>query len=229
MGRLDNYGISVYVFLKHLLFQYLALADVSAWDTWNGSGVSESLCLASVQQGWEAHRATGLWQWHLHMSWPVVPNCWVILLCFGLFVKRCTILEGKSQWRDMWGPPGNARSLQNGALLCVGGSWGSPRSHGPEEWAACFNISFQFTVAGEKQLRKGPDYNTRERLHLMPFCVLAQSCAATASFERIFASTCTQIFCILDDSLKAPSPQTSTVTCWFLYAQIMWTPILIPL
>lgn len=196
-----------------------------------GMRVSESLCLASVPRGCEVHSAAGLWQWHFHVSWPwpVVPNCWVILLCFGLFVKHCTILEGKSQWRDMWGPPGNAWSLQYGALLCVGGSWGSPHSHGPEEWAACFSISFQFTAAGEQQLRKELDYNTEERLHLMPFCVLAQSCAVTASFERIFAYTCTETFCILDNSLKAPNPQTYAVTCWFLCVQIMWAPVLIPL
>lgn len=92
-----------------------------------------------------------------------------------------------------------------------------------------FNISFQFTAAGAQRLRKELDYNTEERLHLMPFCYWLRAVLWQQVFERIFAYTCTQTFCILDNSPKAPDPQTSTVTCWFLHAQIMWAPVLIPL
>lgn len=163
-GRFDNYVISMYVFLKQLLFQRLTVADTSAQGH-----------PAAQQQHW--HEMVGLLYQRLTGKrgskaggtgitplsvtsngtftelawWPADPNCWVTLLCFGLFVKHETIFEGKSQWRDMAapargppGPPGPCRAV---LAFVWRGARGSPHSPTPEEWAACFNISFQFTAA----------------------------------------------------------------------------------
>lgn len=113
------------------------------------------------------------------------------------------------------GPLGMPGPCRTGLCFVLHGSRGSPHSRSPEEWAACFDISFQFTAAGEQWFRKGLDYNIGERLHLVPFCVLAQSCAAIVNFERVFASTCTHrlsVYLVIPSKLLIPKLET----CWFL-------------
>lgn len=158
-GRFDNCVISMCVFLESLFFQHL--------PGWGVCGPLAAQC--STDRSHLYPRLTAKWDPKAGSAgifppsltsnkiftepawWRAGPNCWVTLLCFGLFVKRWTIFEGKSQWRDMaapaQGPPGTAGSPRSRARLCVG--QGPRKRTRPRGWRmhSLLNISFQFTAA----------------------------------------------------------------------------------
>lgn len=216
-GRLATYGSSLYV-LKHLLFQCQALSDASVWGhsvPQHWSGIVGSLCPACAKRGWKAP-STGVTSCSVTSTGtftgagPLACKSKLLshTIVFWAFCKALyyfgweITMEGYVQ-----GPLGMSGPCRMGLCFVLCGSRGSPHSRSPEEWAACFDISFQFTAAGEQQFRKGLDYNIGERLHLVPFCVLAQSCAAIANFERVFASTCTHrlsVYLMIPSKLLIP-------------------------
>lgn len=220
-GRFDDYVISLYVFPGRLFFQHLPRLMCLQPPAAQRSTDRRLLYPRLTGKRGPKAGSTGIFPRSVTSNttftepawWPADPNCWVTLLCFGLFVKHETIFEGKSQWRDMaapaQGPPGTAGSPQSRARLCV--AQGPRKPTRPRAWRMRLASIFPFNSL--RPLWEGVSYNIGERLHLLPFCV-SLCCDSNFYYSNFCCS------CVRGDSLRAPfpHPQTSTEISRFLYA-----------
>lgn len=132
-GRFDNYVISMYNFLRHLLFQHLTLADTSAQghlaaqqQHWHETPLPKADCEARVKSRWHwNHPSFSHKQWHLYRASLVACRSkllshtivfWAFCKAVDYFRREIT-MEGYGSSRT--GPPGTAGSLQSSARLCV--------------------------------------------------------------------------------------------------------------
>lgn len=142
-------------------------------------------------------------------------------MCFGLFVKHETIFEGTHNG-GIWlvprgGPRGSRAPAERRSPLCGGGL---EEAHtGPFQKNEQLASIFPFNSL--PPLREGVDYNTGERLRLVPFCV--SLCCDSSFWKGVCLHMRTQGFCnsrVLGDPLRAsdPHPLTSIEISTLLYA-----------
>lgn len=161
-GRFDNCVISMCVFLECLFFEHLP--GLMCLCPPGSSASTDRRFLyprSKSRQRWDlpSFRVTSGTTFTEPAWWPAAPNCWVTLLCFGLFVKHQTIFEGQSQWGDVaapaQGPPGTAGSPQRRAGLCVAQGPRKPRGPAPEECSSLqYFLSIHCLGRGELQYRR---------------------------------------------------------------------------